>query len=258
MLQEVSTAVLFIASIIKQSEMISDSQLIRFMQRLCADLQFRFQNHWFVHAPERGSAFRCLRNTTRGGLDPRFVKAAIACDISGDVMSCALPSEFLLWVDPREVSYKIGEFGPIMKLTKQEIQAMTLAFHEIAITAAATAASAAASQGQQASINHITESEASMDGSASGEFSVTEMTLAANAEYSPAANSSPYLNSSSPQMSMDGGAAVSCNQQSYYGQVMEGWHTHNNPYSYHGVSGSAAAASTATTNADMHACYVVN
>lgn len=121
MLQEVSAAVLFIASILKRSQKVSNEVIAKFIVQLYQDLEARFQDHWFEELPERGSAFRCIRNTTRGGLDPRICKAGQACGISKCALTEILPSEFILWIDPQDVSYRVGEYGCLSKVTKEEM-----------------------------------------------------------------------------------------------------------------------------------------
>ena len=121
MLEEVSAAVLFIAFILKRSKKLSNDTLEKFVDQLCKDLQARYQHHWFTEFPERGSAYRCIRNTTRGGLDPRICKAGLACGISKSVLTDAMPCEFLLWVDPQDVSYRVGEHGTFTRLSREEL-----------------------------------------------------------------------------------------------------------------------------------------
>lgn len=121
MLEEVSAAVLFIACILKRSKKLSNETLDKFVDQLCKDLQARYQHHWFTEFPERGSAYRCIRNTTRGGLDPRICKAGQACGVSKSVLTDAMPTEFLLWVDPQDVSYRVGEHGTFTRLNREEL-----------------------------------------------------------------------------------------------------------------------------------------
>ena len=120
MLHEVSAAVLFIASILKRSQKVSNDVICKFINQLFDDLQARFQDHWFEEFPERGSAYRCIRNT-RKGLDPRICKAGSACGIAKRELTEILPTEFILWIDPLEVSYRVGEYGCLTKLSREEM-----------------------------------------------------------------------------------------------------------------------------------------
>jgi len=120
MLHEVSAAVLFIASILKRSQKVSNDVICKFIVQLFDDLQARFQDHWFEEFPERGSGYRCIRNTVKG-LDPRICKAGSACGISKSELTKIMPKDFILWIDPREVSYRVGEYGCLTKLSREEM-----------------------------------------------------------------------------------------------------------------------------------------
>ena len=121
MLQEVSAAVLFIASILKRSQKVSNEVICKFVVQLYEDLGARFKDHWFENYPERGSAYRCIRNTSRKGLDPRICKAGSSCGLSKSDLTAILPTEFILWIDPHEVSYRVGEYGCLTKLSREEM-----------------------------------------------------------------------------------------------------------------------------------------
>ena len=107
MTEEVYTAALFITSILKQSNKISEKALAKFFNQLREDLEYRYQNHWYPEEPEKGSGYRCIRNSAKG-VDPRIRDAGLACGISKSVLAEAMPSAFVLWVDPQDVSYCMG------------------------------------------------------------------------------------------------------------------------------------------------------
>lgn len=70
-----------------------------------------YEDHWFPDAPCRGSGYRCIRINHR--MDPLIGKAACTIGLSREQLFSLLPSELTMWVDPYEVSYRIGEDGSI-------------------------------------------------------------------------------------------------------------------------------------------------
>uniref|UniRef100_A0A671QEZ0 Anti-proliferative protein domain-containing protein n=1 Tax=Sinocyclocheilus anshuiensis TaxID=1608454 RepID=A0A671QEZ0_9TELE len=87
---EVSVAATFISGLLSSSDSLTGDQLQIFTHTLTNALLEHYQHHWFPQAHCRGSGYRCLR----------------------------INSELTLWVDPYEVSYRIGEDGSICVLYK--------------------------------------------------------------------------------------------------------------------------------------------
>ncbi|XP_008948151.1 PREDICTED: protein BTG1-like, partial [Merops nubicus] len=73
-----------------------------------------YQHHWFPLESSRGSGYRCIRINHK--IDPLVGKAAEKVGLSYERLFQLLPSELTLWVDPFEVSYRIGEDGSICVL----------------------------------------------------------------------------------------------------------------------------------------------
>uniref|UniRef100_A0A8C0VBV4 BTG anti-proliferation factor 2 n=1 Tax=Cyanistes caeruleus TaxID=156563 RepID=A0A8C0VBV4_CYACU len=73
-----------------------------------------YKHHWFPEKPFKGSGYRCIRINHR--MDPIISKAASQIGLSLPQLYQLLPSELTLWVDPYEVSYRIGEDGSICVL----------------------------------------------------------------------------------------------------------------------------------------------
>uniref|UniRef100_A0A8C5TGV6 BTG anti-proliferation factor 2 n=1 Tax=Malurus cyaneus samueli TaxID=2593467 RepID=A0A8C5TGV6_9PASS len=76
--------------------------------------QRHYKHHWFPEKPFKGSGYRCIRINHR--MDPIISKAARQIGLSLPQLYQLLPSELTLWVDPYEVSYRIGEDGSICVL----------------------------------------------------------------------------------------------------------------------------------------------
>lgn len=65
----------------------------------------------------QGSAFRCLK--IGDSTDALLEKAARASGLAVEDVLENLPSELAIWIDPGEVSYRIGEKGYIKVKTQQ-------------------------------------------------------------------------------------------------------------------------------------------
>lgn len=79
-----------------------------------ASLAEHYKHHWFPEKPFKGSGYRCIRINHK--MDPIISKAASQIGLSLPQLYQLLPSELTLWVDPYEVSYRIGEDGSICVL----------------------------------------------------------------------------------------------------------------------------------------------
>ncbi|XP_060765759.1 protein BTG1-like [Neoarius graeffei] len=113
---EVTTAVNFITKLLRGRGLLSEEQLQHFSHSLEEALGEHYEHHWFPDAPFRGSGYRCIRINHR--MDPLVGKAAYNIGLSMEQLFSLLPCEFTMWVDPYEVSYRIGEDGSICVLYK--------------------------------------------------------------------------------------------------------------------------------------------
>ncbi|CAF3562746.1 unnamed protein product [Rotaria sp. Silwood1] len=82
-------------------------------------LQIKFQDHWYPERPTKGSAYRSIR-ISKEKIDKVLINATI--DVSLDLQEIldSLPNDLTIWIDPGEVSYRIGEKGPIQILYTDE------------------------------------------------------------------------------------------------------------------------------------------
>uniref|UniRef100_A0A3P9JMP8 Transducer of ERBB2, 2 n=1 Tax=Oryzias latipes TaxID=8090 RepID=A0A3P9JMP8_ORYLA len=74
----------------------------------------RFEGHWYPEAPMRGSAFRCIHLGAQR--DPVVELAAKRSGLDTEEVRANVPAELSVWIDPYEVSYQIGEQGPVKLL----------------------------------------------------------------------------------------------------------------------------------------------
>lgn len=114
---EVTSAANFLVRLLrlnKDSAVVSDQQLEVFRAALIDTLRIRYQEHWFPEKPCKGSGYRCIR--INGKMDPVLVHAGGLVGLPGHFLHSLFPSELTMWIDPREVSYRIGENGSICVL----------------------------------------------------------------------------------------------------------------------------------------------
>ncbi|XP_060607271.1 protein Tob1-like [Ruditapes philippinarum] len=75
-------------------------------------LKKKFEGHWYPDQPVKGSGFRCVR-VNGEKIDPVIIQAASSVGLNLDEMQDYLPKELTIWIDPNEVSYRIGEKGQV-------------------------------------------------------------------------------------------------------------------------------------------------
>lgn len=78
----------------------------------------QYKHHWFPDRPCKGSGYRCIRINHK--MDPLVGQAALRIGLTIQQLYQLLPSELTLWVDPFEVSYRIGEDGSICVLYESQ------------------------------------------------------------------------------------------------------------------------------------------
>ncbi|OCT88839.1 hypothetical protein XELAEV_18017469mg [Xenopus laevis] len=111
---EIMAAVSFITKFLRTKGLMNDLDLQTFNQSLQDLLADHYKHHWFPEKPTKGSAYRCIRINHK--MDPLIGQAADRIGLNSQQMFKLLPSELTLWVDPYEVSYRIGEDGSICVL----------------------------------------------------------------------------------------------------------------------------------------------
>lgn len=114
---ELASATNFLAHLIRlgrRNKNINDKQLDNFRLGLVEVLRRRYRDHWFPERPFKGSGYRCIR--INGKMDAVIVQAGESCGLSPALVHSIFPSELTMWIDPLEVSYRIGENGSICVL----------------------------------------------------------------------------------------------------------------------------------------------
>ena len=95
-----------------------------FGEELDNALKDKFQGHWYPDQPFKGSAYRCLKITDPS--DPVLNRAARE---SGNPLSDIienLPADLAIWIDPGEVSYRMGEKGSVKILYSEKESSLNM------------------------------------------------------------------------------------------------------------------------------------
>lgn len=112
---EIVSAADFLVQLLRlQAGQLSESQLQMFKSSLTELLRRRYRDHWFPDKPNRGSGYRCIR--INGKMDPVIAQAGMNVGLVPTLLHSLFPSELTMWIDPAEVSYRIGENGSICVL----------------------------------------------------------------------------------------------------------------------------------------------
>lgn len=103
MKDELISAARLLCRLLRHSSSTLEKVLVEILHR-------RYRNYWFPDYPHKGSGYRVIRITPTN-IDCIITEAGSHCDLSEQYLRQHLPQEFTLWIDPHEVSYRIGESG---------------------------------------------------------------------------------------------------------------------------------------------------
>ena len=105
---EIKSTANFLVHLIRLAKTdISEFKLKQFRNTLIEVFRRRYEEHWFPENPFKGSAYRCIRINNQ--MDPIIAQAGKICGISSKFLYDNLPTELTIWIDPYDVSYRIGE-----------------------------------------------------------------------------------------------------------------------------------------------------
>ncbi|KAI8646144.1 hypothetical protein BD408DRAFT_410743 [Parasitella parasitica] len=110
---EIAQAVEFLGRLLQAK--VDQQTVTKFKETLTELLKVHFEDHWDPQQPYRGNGYRALSNFN-GQLDPILSLACINASILPISIHTHLPRDFVLWIDPFSVSYRVGDHGNIMTL----------------------------------------------------------------------------------------------------------------------------------------------
>lgn len=112
---EIVSAADFLVHLLRiHANKLPEKQLELFKNSIMDVLRRRYRDHWFPDRPNRGSGYRCLR--INGKMDPVIAQAGVNVGLLPPLLHRLFPTELTMWIDPAEVSYRIGENGSICVL----------------------------------------------------------------------------------------------------------------------------------------------
>ena len=103
------------------------AKLKNFTTNVVKILQNNFNHLWFLEAPWKKSGHRAIKINPRSGSIP-LTQAAAQADIKEDHLYSSLPAYLCIWIDPLEVTYRIGEYGHIRRLYEQRDESINTAW----------------------------------------------------------------------------------------------------------------------------------
>lgn len=109
MKEEVCSAIKFLSQVLSRNSKVNQEHIQTFNDTLEQLIIARFENHWHPNKPLKGNAFRCINIDELTGIDPVLLKATKASGISPSVLLEIFPGGLALWIDPGEVSCRIGK-----------------------------------------------------------------------------------------------------------------------------------------------------
>lgn len=135
MLTEIESAVNFLINALTQRLTdISEEKFVTLRKRLTELLQKRFENHWYQEKPMKGSAYRCMNiSIDDGSVDSVLSQAGEEVGISKKRLISVFSKGLALWVDPNDVSCRLGK-GAIFPISRKIAEPKSLSTFNLAPT----------------------------------------------------------------------------------------------------------------------------
>ncbi|XP_018410114.1 PREDICTED: protein BTG4-like [Nanorana parkeri] len=106
MRDELVAGVEYIKTLVNRFNKLNPMIIEVFGKKLAEILCRKYIGHWYPDKPIKGQAYRCIR-INRQDRDQSILEACAQCGLSYKDLS--LPKEMTLWIDPYEVSCRLGE-----------------------------------------------------------------------------------------------------------------------------------------------------
>ncbi|KAM4703021.1 protein BTG3-like [Rhinophrynus dorsalis] len=105
--EEVKLGASYIVRLLNRHQKLDCTQVETFIQTLTTILCDKFEGHWYPESPQKGQAYRCIRIEQSQCVDDSVLQACMRSGLRCSQL--ALPRDMYLWIDPQEVSCRLGE-----------------------------------------------------------------------------------------------------------------------------------------------------
>jgi len=110
MRNELTSAANFLVHLVRLHRLppyVNEQQLKTFRDCLIEVFYRRYRDHWCLKKPYKWAGYRTIR-INQYKIEPMIIQAAEACNFPVELIRAAIHYNFILWIDPYEVSYRIG------------------------------------------------------------------------------------------------------------------------------------------------------
>lgn len=105
--EEVKLGASYIVRLLNRHQKLDSKQVEKFTETLASILCDKFEGHWYPDSPQKGQAYRCIRIEKNLLLDDSVLEACVRSGLRCSQL--ALPKHMSIWIDPKEVSCRLGE-----------------------------------------------------------------------------------------------------------------------------------------------------
>ncbi|XP_075047017.1 protein BTG1-like [Mixophyes fleayi] len=112
---ELVAGVEFIKTLVNRFHKLDLVMVEVFGEKLAEILCHKYIGHWYPEKPMKGQAYRCIR-TNMHDMDESVLEARVHSGLRYQELT--LPKEVTVWIDPYEVSCRLGEEGYPFTVTK--------------------------------------------------------------------------------------------------------------------------------------------
>ncbi|XP_063798588.1 protein BTG3-like [Pseudophryne corroboree] len=105
--EEVQLGASYIVRLLNRHQKLDSEQVDRFTETLTSILCDKFEGHWYPDSPHKGQAYRCIRIEHSLLVDDSVLQACVRSGLRCSQL--ALPKIMYIWIDPQEVSCRLGE-----------------------------------------------------------------------------------------------------------------------------------------------------
>ncbi|KAM4015036.1 protein BTG3-like [Anomaloglossus baeobatrachus] len=107
MYEEVKLGASYVVRLLNRHQKLDDDQVKRFTETLTSILCEKFEGHWYPDNPQKGQAYRCIRIEHSLVVDDSVLLACIRSGLRCSQL--AFPRNMSIWIDPQEVSCRLGD-----------------------------------------------------------------------------------------------------------------------------------------------------